>query len=85
MKLLVYSIFDSKVNDFSNPFYMHAEGEAVRGFTEVANDPSTKIYKYAEDYTLFQLGEFDSVSGQLTSLITPKSILLAATVKKAHL
>lgn len=67
MKLLVYSFFDSKVKAYLPPFYMRADGEAVRAVREACRtDPN--FNRYPADYTLFRLGEFDDETGRIVML-----------------
>lgn len=77
MILKIYSVYDSKTEFFSQPLYMKAKGEAVRSFTELANDKSNAIGKYPADYTLFELGTFDDATGKFVLHSTPTSIGLA--------
>ena len=77
----MYCINDSKVEAFLHPFFVNAKGEAIRGFTELANDPKTNIGKYASDFTLFELGEFDNATAKFVLHSTPISIGLALEFK----
>lgn len=70
----VYSIYDSKTEGYLQPFYQQTKGQAVRGFTEVVNDKSSQIGKYPEDYTLFELGDFDDTNCKFSIYDTPKSV-----------
>jgi len=72
MKIL--SVFDSKVQAYSTPFFMRTRAEALRGWQEVVNDPSTAFNKHPEDYTLFELGEFNEDTGAIKPLETPNPI-----------
>lgn len=80
MKLQVFAIYDSKVKDFANPFFMHSKGELQRGFTELVNDPKTKLNKYPEDFSVFHLGEYNSESGALIPLQAPERLFTALEV-----
>ena len=55
----IFSVFDSKAELYLTPFFMKTKGEAVRGFEDVANDKNSAIGRHPEDYTLFELGEYD--------------------------
>lgn len=77
MILQVFSVYDSAVEGYTNPFYFHHKGEAIRGFTEIANDPTTKVNKYPDQYTLFWLGEYDASKGVFHNKTTPESLGLA--------
>jgi len=82
--LRIYSIFDSKIPAFNSPFTMRSEAEAIRGFSEVANDNGNNICRFAEDYTLFELGTFDVVTGMINALPTPVAITKAISVRKSE-
>ena len=79
MKLKVFSIFDSKAEAFNTPFFFNMTGQALRAFEDLAKDPQAAISKHPEDYTLFEIGEFDTDTGQLIPLPTPHSLGLAIT------
>lgn len=74
MKLKIYAIYDSKVEAFMQPFFMQSKGAAIRAFTDLANDPSTTVGKHPEDYTLFELSDWDDSSAKFDPLSTPQSI-----------
>ncbi|QCQ84806.1 nonstructural protein [Blackfly microvirus SF02] len=63
MRLIICSVFDSKVGAFSPPFFVKTRGEAIRSFTDACKDSSLPFTKHPADYRLFFLGEFDDVSG----------------------
>lgn len=74
MKLKVFSVYDSKVESYFKPFYCQTKGEAIRSFTEISNDNTSQIGKYPEDFTLFEVGEFDDANCSFELLDTPSSI-----------
>jgi len=78
----VYSIYDSKCEFYTQPFMVRAKGEAIRAFSDLANDDKTQVGQHPEDFTLFQLATFDENTGKYESLLTPKSICLANEMKK---
>jgi hypothetical protein len=73
----IYTIFDSKIGTYHNPFYAKSRGEAIRIFTEACNDSNSNLFKYPTDFTLFELGEYDDESAAFNTLPTPYSIGLA--------
>lgn len=77
MKLHVFSIFDSKAENFNNPIFLPAVGQATRLFGDQVNDETSPFNKHPEDYTLFQIGTYDPMSGKLEPLTTPISLGLA--------
>lgn len=68
MKLLAFSIFDSKVERFIQPFFDVTTGSAIRSFGDAVNDGSTAFNKHAEDYTLYHVGVFDQERGKFEKM-----------------
>lgn len=81
-KLIVLSVYDSKVQAFAQPFFMRTRGEALRGWIDVCNDVSTQFYKYPEDFSLMELAEYDESTGRFDNLPAPSNLGLASTFKK---
>ena len=77
MKTKLYSVYDSKAEAFNEPFYANKDGLAIRIFTDHVNRDETIWGKYPHDFTLFQIGEFDSEKGSLTPLDTPRNLGMA--------
>jgi len=82
MKLLVFSVFDSKAEAFLRPYFAETRGLAMRAFRDAVNDPSHEMCKHAEDYTLFLIGEFDQGLGQLKVESAPISMVTAITIRE---
>lgn len=59
MILKLFSVFDSKVEAYMQPFFMASRGAAIRAFIDTASDSNSMICKHPGDYTLFELGSFD--------------------------
>lgn len=66
MKLKIFSVYDSKTKAWLKPFFMQHTGQAQRSWEQVAIDPQSEISKYPADFTLFELGEFDELEGNIT-------------------
>lgn len=62
--LSVFSVFDSKAEAFLLPFFVPNRAMALRSFTSAVQDESTDFHRYAGDYTLFELGEWDASAGE---------------------
>lgn len=67
MKVNVYAVFDKAVNAYLQPFYARSAGEAIRSFTELANDGNSNVCKHATDFFLAFLGEYDDNTGRFAS------------------
>lgn len=63
MILKMFTVYDQGVEAYMQPFCCKSKGEAIRSFTETANDPNSQLYKYAPDFTLMEIGEWDDQTG----------------------
>lgn len=81
-KLMVYSVYDSKVKYFQNPIFMRNRGEALRSWEQAANDEKLTICAHPLDFALMEIGEFDDQSGKFFNLEAPESLGLAANFKR---
>lgn len=62
-KIKVFTVFDVKSSAYMQPFYMHTVGQAVRAWMDSVNDPKTQFNKHPEDFTLFEVAEYDDETG----------------------
>lgn len=62
--LRLYSIYDSKAEQFSPPQVYHNDMLALRAFEGIVNDDKMLIKKYPEDFTLYYLGNLDDSDGR---------------------
>jgi len=85
MKSKFYAIYDSKSEAFSNPFVIKTRGEALRGWTDAANDPKTQYYSHPADFTFFEIGEYEDQTGQLIPFETKIPLGTALEFKRDSL
>lgn len=78
MILKVFSVFDGAVGAYMAPFFMHSRGQAIRSFSDTADDANSTIGKHPQDYTLFELGEFDDSCARFDMHATPHSLGVAS-------
>lgn len=78
----VLTVYDSKAEAYLPPFYMRTTAEAVRAYEATSNDPESNMCRYPEDYTLFEIGEWEDNQGIITMYETKKSLGLAIEYKK---
>ena len=69
----IFAIYDSKVAAFQAPVFLRTHGEAEREISAMCRDPKHHFCKYAEDYTLFDMGDFDESTGSFDILTPPRS------------
>jgi len=77
MKLIMCSIFDSAVNNYSPPFCVRSLGLALRDFRAEASNKQSRIAASPADYTLFVVGEFDDERGSMFNLDAPRRVVSA--------
>lgn len=65
MRMFVYAIYDTAAGAYMRPFFMSTDGQAMRMFTDIAQDASSEIGKHPEDYSLFRIGQYDDNKGEL--------------------
>lgn len=82
MVLKVFTIYDSKVQAYKQPVFMRNSGEAIRAMQEILTDPQHNFTKFCEDYTLFELGEYDDENASFNLHLTPKSVAKLNELKK---
>lgn len=74
MIMKVFGIYDSKAEAYLPPFMMKSKGEAIRALTNHINDREHNFCKYAEDFTLFELGSWNDSNAMYDLFDTPRSI-----------
>lgn len=62
--LRLYSIYDSKAEQFSPPQVYHNDMLALRGFESIVNDDKMLIKKYPEDFSLYYVGNLGDTNGR---------------------
>lgn len=77
----VFSVYDSKVEAYLQPFFMQTRGAAVRAITELVGDSKHQFGKYPMDYTLFELGSYDDSNSKFDLHLTPHSLGLLQEFK----
>lgn len=82
MKTKAFAVYDSKVKAFMSPHFASAAGHAIRSFEAAANDEKTTLCTHPEDFTLFEVGEYDDQNGTFENLKTPISLGTALQYKK---
>lgn len=74
----IFTIYDSKAAAYLQPFFSVNSAVAIRSFTTAANDVQHDFNRYAADYTLFAIGEFDPNSGNINLYETKQNLGMAS-------
>lgn len=64
--LFIYTVHDSKAAAFITPFFQPNHVTACRSFGHAASDENHDFGRFPADYTLLEIGSFDSETGELT-------------------
>ena len=84
MNLNVYSLFDQAAEAFTQPFFMHNDGLAIRAFQDNVNATDTNVAQHPDQFTLFKLGTYGDINGKLVPEETPVSIALGLELKNTN-
>ena len=77
MRQFLFSVYDSCAVFYDRPFAARDDASAVRSFGDIAGDAEHPIGKHPEHYSLFRVGLFDDLTGE----IVPEVVVC---VGKAH-
>jgi len=75
MRWQVFSVFDSKVGAYANPFMVRTRGEAIRSFEDACRDEKLPFRAHPTDYRVFYLAEFDDNSGLYYPVSPPEPVI----------
>lgn len=64
-KAKIFSIYDSKAEAYIQPWFAPTTSVGKRLFTAAANNEDSDFNRFAADYTLFEIGTFDSETGKI--------------------
>lgn len=78
----VLTVYDSKAEIYMPPFYQRTTAEGLRAFEQVSNDPESNINRYPEDFTLFEIGEWDDDKGTIVMYEAKKALGVAVEYKR---
>lgn len=70
----VLCIYDTKARAFHTPFYVRHVDIGVRGVKLGCNDPRSDLHRYAADFQLFHLGEFNDETGHMQQFQPPYNL-----------
>lgn len=61
-----YTVHDVKAETFLPPFFVPSKGLAIRAFEDCINSKDHHFGKHPADYTLFEIGSFDTDTGEFS-------------------
>lgn len=73
MRKKFFTIFDSKVNCYLEPFTARSAAEAIRMWADTINGGKSLMAAHPGDFTLFEIAEYNEETG----IITPHAALVS--------
>lgn len=70
----IFSIYDEKADAYNQPFFSPTVATAIRSCEEAIADSQSPFHAHASDYSLFELGEFDQLTGEIDAQL-PRCII----------
>lgn len=80
MLLKVFSVYDVKVGAYLPPLFFRSKLEAIRAFSSAVADSQHQFCQHPEDYTLFELGEWDDGDAKFKANLTVIPLVTAMEV-----
>lgn len=74
MKTQIFAIYDSTLKLYQQPHFCINRGHALRMVQDIMDRGDSPLSKHSNDFTLFELGEYDDETGKLKSLATPEKV-----------
>lgn len=74
MKSKMFSVRDSKIGTFTQPFFSQTVGAALRSLEAAVYDTNHDFCKWAKDFDLYHIGEYDAETGTVIPLAQPQHI-----------
>lgn len=81
--LQIVTIYDRAVEAYGRPVFVSHNGEAIRSFTDEANDSTSNIGKHPHDYELFAIGVYDTDTAAFTQNTTERLARASDLVKQS--
>jgi hypothetical protein len=80
---VMYTLYDSKAEFYSAPFFAPNEQVAIRDFHKLIFVTGAIAPAYASDFTLYEVGSFNSDSGMFESLSDIRLVIKGSVLKSA--
>lgn len=83
MIVKIYSVRDKVAETFDQPIFGLNDGMMLRWFEDMVNGKNDQWSKHAEDYSLWCIGEFNNITGEIFPSKDPRAIGQAFEYRKA--
>ena len=80
MLLRVFCIWDGAAEEFQAPFYNHSIGLVNRALSDEIASGDSPLSKHVDDFSLYELGNYDTQTGRFVLHDSPKLIYALAEI-----
>lgn len=83
MRLIMCAVRDRAADAYARPMFVPSVGIAIRSFSDEVNRKAedNQMYNHADDFDLYELGEYDDETAKFIILDTPKQLAIGKQVK----
>lgn len=64
----IFAIHDSLAEAYNTPFFSKNAATALRQFADACKNPESGFHQHAADYTLYQIGVYESDNGRVAHM-----------------
>lgn len=82
MKHKAFAIWDAKAEAYLPSFVTISSATAMREIADIVNRPEHQFNKHSQDFTLYEIGEYDDQKGCYENLLGPKSLINLKDLKQ---
>lgn len=61
----MFSVFDSKIESYMQPFFSPTIASGIRAFSDAVHEPNSMLYKHPDDFELRVIGAFHDDTGEI--------------------
>lgn len=77
----VYTIYDKKAQSYSDTVFTASTGDIAVRIMAMTLVQDKMMFTYAPDFDLYLIGEFDSETGKIVSLLNPQHIINLQSIR----
>lgn len=63
--MIIFSVYDKKAEYFLQPMFARNAAQMLRDLSDVVANRDSLLGKHPEDYAVYQLAQFDEISGAI--------------------
>lgn len=64
----LFTVYDMVAERYMKPFWGVNIASAIRGFADACKDPESPFFDHVEDYALYNIANFDEITGEINPI-----------------